>query len=108
MASTFKILQYEKEIKRGIRFHFDGTFNYTVMIDCQLDGVWQINFFTWSGTAPGQSAEAQVFDGETSFSLRGRYEKIDDRNVKGEFHFSPSSGEIPLENFEDVIVTPIV
>lgn len=108
MASTFKIRQKGKEIKRGIRFHFDGTFNYTVMIDCKLDGVWQINFFTWSGTAPGQSAEIQVFDGETSFSLRGTYNRIDDTTVKGKFDFSPASGEIPLETFKDVIVTPIV
>lgn len=108
MASSFKIFQDGKTIKRGIRFYFDGHFDYTVRIDCQLNGTWKIDFFTWSGTAPGQSAEAQVFDGETSFSLRGTYEKIGDSNVKGNFHFSPSSGEIPLENFEDVIVTPIV
>lgn len=107
MASTFKIVQYEQEIKRGIRFHFGGNFNYTVIIDCQLNGTWVNGFFTWSGTAPGQSAEAYVHNGETSFSLRGTYEKIGDSSVKGNFHFLPPSGTIPSNGFFDVDVTPV-
>lgn len=108
MASSFKIIQYGKEIKRGIRFIFKGNFNYSVMIDANIDGKNIINFFTWSGAAPGDEAERPLLNNEKTFSnLSGKYQRIDGTG-QGSFSFSPSSGTIPLEDYIEVFVTPIV
>lgn len=106
MASKFKITQSGVSIKRGIKFHFGGDFNYSVIIDCQLDGTWRNGFFTWSGAGPGLTGQTEVFNGESSFVLRGTYENVNDATDTGSFVFSPTSGTIPTNGFVDVQVTP--
>lgn len=106
MASEFKISQSGVTIKRGIKFHFGGDFNYSVIIDCQLDGTWKNGFFTWSGAGPGLTGQAEVFNGESSFVLRGTYENVNDATQTGSFNFSPVSGTIPTNGFVDVQVSP--